>query len=213
MIRVILVEDENLVRLGLKELLSLDPNIQVVADASDGQQALDVVELTEADVILMDVRLPYLSGVEVIRQLRQRGSSIPAVLITTFDDEDTFFHALQAGANGFIRKDTSLVELTAALGAAVRGERVLRPAITQSMRTALEMLRPSFESLDLPDPLTKKELEVLALMAAGLSNKEIAASLEVTEATIKTHASTIFSKMGVRDRVRAVLKGLERGYV
>jgi DNA-binding NarL/FixJ family response regulator len=149
----------------------------------------------------------------VLKEVRQRGLTTPVVLVTTFDDDDMFFRAIQNGANGFIRKDSTLDDLTSCIDKVIAGERVFRPSVTRSARTALEAFQPRFESMELPEPLTKKESEVLALMTAGLSNKEIAESMGVTEATIKTHASTIFAKLGVRDRVRAVLKGLEIGYV
>ena len=211
--KIVLVEDETLVRLGLCELLKLNANIDIVAQAEEGFGAVETIMNTESDVVLMDVRLPGQSGVDVLKAVRQRGLTTPIVLVTTFDDDDTFFRAIQNGANGFIRKDSSLLELTSCLDKVIAGERVFRPSVTRGARSALDAFQPKFESMDLPEPLTKKESEVLALMTAGLSNKEIAESMGVTEATIKTHASTIFSKLGVRDRVRAVLKGLEIGYV
>jgi DNA-binding NarL/FixJ family response regulator len=211
--KIVLVEDETLVRLGLCELLKLNASIDIVAQAEEGFGAVETIMNTESDVVLMDVRLPGQSGVDVLKDVRQRGLTTPVVLVTTFDDDDTFFRAIQNGANGFIRKDSTLIELTSCLDKVIAGERVFRPSVTRGARSALEAFQPKFESMELPEPLTKKESEVLALMTAGLSNKEIAESMGVTEATIKTHASTIFSKLGVRDRVRAVLKGLEIGYV
>jgi DNA-binding NarL/FixJ family response regulator len=211
--KIILVEDETLVRLGLCELLKLNANIDIVAQAEEGFGAVETIMNTESDVVLMDVRLPGQSGVDVLKDVRQRGLTTPVVLVTTFDDDDIFFRAIQNGANGFIRKDSTLAELTSCLDKVIAGERVFRPSVTRGARSALEAFQPRFESMELPEPLTKKESEVLAWMTAGLSNKEIAESMGVTEATIKTHASTIFAKLGVRDRVRAVLKGLEIGYV
>lgn len=211
--KTILVEDETLVRLGLCELLKLNASIDIVAQAEEGFGAVETIMNTESDVVLMDVRLPGQSGVDVLKDVRQRGMTTPIVLVTTFDDDDTFFRAIQNGANGFIRKDSTLVELTSCLDKVIGGERVFRPSVTRGARRGLEAFQPKFESMELPEPLTKKESEVLALMTAGLSNKEIAEGMGVTEATIKTHASTIFSKLGVRDRVRAVLKGLDIGYV
>jgi DNA-binding NarL/FixJ family response regulator len=211
--RIVLVEDETLVRLGLCELLKLNESFDIVAQAEEGFGAVETIMTTESDVVLMDVRLPGQSGVDVLKEVRQRGLTTPIVLVTTFDDDDMFFRAIQSGANGFIRKDSTLAELTSCIAKVIGGERVFRPSVTRSARTGLEAFQPKFESMDLPEPLTKKELEVLSLMTAGLSNKEIAESLGVAEATIKTHASTIFAKLGVRDRVRAVLKGLEIGYI
>lgn len=211
--RIVLVEDETLVRLGLCELLRLNASFEIVGLAEEGFGAVETIMSTESDVVLMDVRLPGQSGVDVLRDVRQRGLTTPVILVTTFDDDDMFFRAIQTGANGFIRKDSTLAELTSCIEKVINGERVFRPSVTRSARTGLEAFQPRFESMELPEPLTKKELEVLSLMTAGLSNKEIAESLGVTEATIKTHASTIFSKLGVRDRVRAVLKGLEIGCI
>lgn len=211
--KILLIEDETLVRLGLCELLRLNANYEIVGQAEDGVRAVDLLMSVPSDVVLMDVRLPGQSGVDVLKTVRDRGLATPIILVTTFDDDEVFFRAIQAGANGFIRKDSSLAELTSCIDKVISGERVFRPSVTRTARSGLEALQPKFESLDLPEPLTKKEAEVLSLMTAGMSNKEIAESLGVTEATIKTHASTIFAKLGVRDRVRAVLKGLEIGYI
>jgi DNA-binding NarL/FixJ family response regulator len=184
-----------------------------VGQAEDGVHAVDLLMSIPSDVVLMDVRLPGQSGVDVLKAVRGRGLATPIILVTTFDDDEMFFRAIQRGANGFLRKDSSLAELTSCIDKVISGERVFRPSVTRAARSGLEALQPKFESLDLPEPLTKKEAEVLSLMTAGLSNKEIAELLGVTEATVKTHASTIFAKLGVRDRVRAVLKGLEIGYI
>lgn len=211
--KIILVEDETLVRLGLCELLKLKETYEIVGQAEDGSGAVQLILQAPADVVLMDVRLPGLSGVDVLKEVRDRGSATPIILVTTFDDDEMFFRAIQAGANGFIRKDSTLAELTACIDKVIAGERVFRPSVTHGTRMAIEAFQPRFESSELPEPLTKKEAEVLALMTAGLSNKEIAESMGVAEATIKTHASAIFSKLGVRDRVRAVLKGLEIGCI
>jgi DNA-binding NarL/FixJ family response regulator len=211
--KIVLVEDETLVRLGLCELLRLDPDYEIVAQAEDGLEAVEIIMRAGADVVLMDVRLPGKSGVDVLKEIRRQGATIPVILVTTFDDDEMFYRAIQAGANAFIRKDSTLAELTSCIDKVMSGERIFRPSVTRRARVGLEAFQPKFESLDLPEPLTKKETEVLALMTAGLSNKEIAESMGVAEATIKTHASAIFAKLGVRDRVRAVLKGLEIGSV
>lgn len=211
--KIVLVEDETLVRLGLCELLNLNRSFEIVAQADDGVGAIETIMQTESDVVLMDVRLPGLSGVDVLKEVRQRGLATPVILITTFDDDDMFFRAIQNGANGFIRKDSTLADLTSCIEKVIAGERVFRPSVTQTARNGLETFQPKFESMELPEPLTKKELEVLALMTAGLSNKEIAESQGVSEATIKTQVSAVFAKLGVRDRVRAVLKGLEIGCI
>lgn len=212
-IRVVLVEDEGLVRLGLRQLLSFDPEVEVVADAADGKQGLECVERERPDLVLSDVRLPGMSGVEMLQEMRRRELETPVILITTFDDEQAFLQAMQAGASAFLRKDIALEDLRAAMRAALAGERVFRPVVTVAAQRRLQEMKTKFEAAEMPDPLTPRELEVLRLMAAGLSNKEIGEALHAGEATVKTHASSILSKFGVRDRTRAVLKGLERGYI
>ncbi|MBC7928092.1 MAG: response regulator transcription factor [Bryobacteraceae bacterium] len=213
MIRLFLVEDEALVRLGLRQLLSFDPRIEVIGDCANGAEAVDRIEREKPDVVLMDVRLPGLSGVEALKALRARGVLTPVILITTFDEEQAFLKAMHAGVSAFLRKDIAFEDLIAAIEAALRGERTFRPAITQVAQKRLFEMKSKFEAAELPDPLTPREVEVLRLMAAGLSNKEIAEALTAGEATIKTHASSILSKLGVRDRTRAVLKGLELGFI
>ncbi len=213
MIRLLLVEDEALIRLGLRQLLSFDPRIEIVADAHDGPAALAALETAQPDIVLMDVRMPGLSGVEVLKEMRARGILTPVILITTFDDETAFLQAMHAGASAFLRKDITLDELKSVIDLTLQGERVYRPAVTEAATRRLFELKSHFAAATLPDPLTKRELEVLRLMAAGLSNKEIATAIHAGEATIKTHVSSILSKLGVRDRTRAVLKGLELGHI
>ncbi len=213
MIRLVLVEDERLVREGLRELLSLRPEFEVAGEAASGPEALAVIRATRPDVILLDVRLPGHSGPEVLELLAAEGLAIPAILLSTFDDGEAMVRGLRAGARGYLRKDVSLDQLAHTIQAVLRGETILRPAITEGSLARLRMISPAFESAALPDPLTPRETQVLRLMAAGLSNREIAGILRNTEGTIKAHASSILSKLGVRDRTRAVLKGLELGYI
>ncbi len=213
MTRLVLVEDEALVRLGLSQLLSFKPGYQVVATAASADEGLQMIAQHQPDLVLSDVRLPGKTGIEMLKTLRASGNAVPVILITTFDDEEAFLLAMRSSASAFLRKDTSLEDLTTAIDAALKGERVFRPAITGVALERLSGMKTDFPSADLPDPLTKREIEVLRLMAAGLSNKEIADALGAGEATIKTHASSVMSKLGVRDRTRAVLKGLELGYV
>jgi DNA-binding NarL/FixJ family response regulator len=213
MIRLVLVEDETLVRLGLLQLLGFDERIQVVGNAADGNDGLQLIEQEKPDVVLSDVRLPGRSGVQMLKAMREKGITTPVILITTFDDEAAFLQAMHAGASAFLRKDISVEDLRAAIDAALKGDRIFRPAITQVAQKRLFEMKSAFPAAELPDPLTPREIEVLRLMAAGLSNKEIAESIFAGEATVKTHASSILSKLGVRDRTRAVLKGLELGYI
>ena len=214
MIRLLLVDDETLVRAGIRELLGLRAEVEVVGEAADGEQALERIEALHPDVVLLDVRMPRLSGLEVLERLQQSGKTPPAILVlTTFDDDPTLLRALRLGARGVLRKDMSLEDLVSSIQAAASGQTVVRPAITERVLGHLRQHGPAFESSVLPEPLTARELEVLRLMATGLSNREISELIGTSEGTVKTHASSILSKLGVRDRTRAVLKALELGYV
>ena len=213
MIRLLLVEDETLFRLGLSRLLSLTGEFLIVGEAGDGEQAIALIAALKPDVVIMDIQMPHMSGIAALQKLRQSGDITPVILITTFDDEESFLLGMRAGASAFLRKDIALEDLTSAIHSAEKGERTLRPLITEKTLQRLEQIKPVFDSLDLPDPISKREIEVLRLMAAGLSNKEIADALGTGDATIKTHVSNILSKLGVRDRTRAVLRSLELGYI
>ncbi len=213
MTRIGIVEDELLFRLGLKELLSLQPEYEVAGEAANGAEARRMVAEVKPGLLLLDLRLPGESGVDIVRALRAAGNSVPILLISTFDDDETFFEGLRHGANGFLRKDVSLSELKNAIATVLRGERYLKPAVTETARQHLDRARLAFESSPHPDPLTPRELEVLRLMAGGLSNREIAEAFGTSEATVKSQVSSIISKLGVRDRIRAVLRALEKGYL
>lgn len=213
MIGIGIVEDELLFRLGMKELLSLQPEYEVVGEASDGAEARRMVAEAKPDLLLLDLRLPGESGVDIARALRAAGHYLPILLISTFDDDAAFFEGLRHGANGFLRKDVSLSELKTAIATVMRGDRYLKPAVTETARLHLDRARMAFESTTEPDPLTPREVEVLRLMAGGLSNREIAEAFGTSEATVKSQVSSIISKLGVRDRIRAVLRALEKGYL
>lgn len=213
MMRLLIAEDETLFRLGLTRLLGLSGEFSVAGEASNGAEALALINALKPDVVIMDIQMPRMSGIAALQQLRQSGDTTPVILITTFDDEEAFLLGMRAGASAFLRKDIPLEDLTAAIHAASRGERTLRPSVTEKTLHHLDQIKPVFDSLHLPDPISKREIEVLRLMAAGLSNKEIADALGTGDATIKTHVSSILSKLGVRDRTRAVLRSLELGYI
>ena len=213
MIRVVLVEDEMLVRRGIRGLLSLGQETDVIAEASDGEEAISIIREHRPDVVLLDVRMPKRSGIDVLEALRETGSLPPTILLTTFDDDEALLKGIRAGAKGFLLKDVSVEKLTEAIRLVAAGETILRPAVTESALRRLEETRKEFESLESPDPLTKRELEVLRLMAGGYSNREIGDALGASEGTVKNHISSILSKLGVRDRIRAVLKGLESGRI
>lgn len=213
MIRVLLVDDQTLMRKGLRGLLDLTEDIRVVAEASDGEEALQILGDAAPDVILLDVRMPKLSGVDLLKRLRQEGRLPPTILLTTFDDDAALLEGIRAGARGFLLKDVSFERLTEAIRRVAAGETLIRPAVTERVLRGLENLRPEFESLDPPDALSRRETEILRLMAGGYNNREIAEALHTTEGTVKNHVSNILSKLGVRDRTRAVLKALEMGYI
>ena len=209
MIRVCLVDDQTLVREGVKSLLDLADNIEIVGEASDGRQAVEMIPELRPDVVLMDMRMPIMSGLEALQALALKGQLPPTIILTTFDDDQLVLAGLKAGAKGYLLKDVSLEQLVGAIQAVAAGGSLVQPAVTQRLLSGLEHMRNEFVSLDRPDPLTDRETEILRLMASGFSNKEIANSLGVAEGTIKNHVSNILSKLGVRDRTRAVLKAFE----
>ena len=213
MIRVVLVDDQTLVRQGIRSLLELAGDVVVVAEAADGEDGLTVIARERPDVVLLDVRMPRKGGVEVLRELQAANALPPTILLTTFDDDEALFEAVKAGARGYLLKDVSLEQLTGAIRAVAAGGSVIRPAVTERVLRGLEHVPRDFDALSPPDPLTKRELEILRLMAGGYSNREIADAIGTAEGTVKNHASSILSKLGVRDRTRAVLKALELGYI
>lgn len=208
-IRVFLVDDQTLVRQGIRSLLELADGIAVIAEASDGRQAVEQIPQQQPDVVLMDMRMPVMSGLEALQALGAAGTLPPTIILTTFDDDALVLAGIKAGAKGYLLKDVSLEQLVGAIQTVARGGSLMQPAVTQRLLSGLEQMRNEFVSLERPDPLTERETEILRLMASGFSNKEIANSLHVAEGTIKNHVSNILSKLGVRDRTRAVLKAFE----
>lgn len=209
MIRVCLVDDQTLVRQGIRSLLDLTDNIRIVAEAVDGRQAVEMIPEVKPDVVLMDMRMPAMSGLEALQALSKRGDLPPTIILTTFDDDQLVLAGIRAGARGYLLKDVSLEQLVDAIETVAGGGSLVQPVVTQRLLSGLEHMQNEFTSLDRPDPLTDRETEILRLMAGGFSNKEIANSLGVAEGTVKNHVSNILSKLGVRDRTRAVLKAFE----
>jgi DNA-binding NarL/FixJ family response regulator len=209
MIRVVLVDDQTLVRQGIRSLLELSDNIRVIAEAADGKQAVELIPRIAPDVVLMDMRMPVMSGLEALQYMAEQGTLRPTIILTTFDDDQLVLAGLKAGARGYLLKDVSLDQLVDAIQTVAGGGSLVQPAVTQRLLSGLEGMHNDFTSLDRPDPLTERETEILRLMAGGYSNKEIANSLGVAEGTVKNHVSNILSKLGVRDRTRAVLKAFE----
>ena len=213
MIRVCLVDDQTLVRQGIRSLLELVDDIEVVAEASDGVEGLQRITDCEPDVVLLDIRMPRKTGLDVLARLRETGEFPPTIILTTFDDQEVVIEGIRLGARGYLLKDVSLDQLVSAIRTVAGGGSLIQPAITERLVKNLDQIANDFPSLQPADPLTPREVEVLRMMTGGHSNREIAEAFHVAEGTIKNHVSNILSKMGVRDRTRAVLKALEQGYV
>jgi DNA-binding NarL/FixJ family response regulator len=209
MIRVCLVDDQTLVRQGVRSLLELSTDIEVIGEAVDGTHAIETIPKLKPDVVLLDMRMPGQSGLDVLTALKARNELPPTIILTTFDDDQLVLAGLKAGAKGYLLKDVSLEQLVNAVKTVADGGSLVQPAVTERLLKGLERMHNEFSSLDEPDPLTDRETEILRLMAGGYSNKEIANSLGVAEGTVKNHVSNILSKLGVRDRTRAVLKAFE----
>ncbi|KFN45579.1 hypothetical protein N790_09755 [Arenimonas malthae CC-JY-1] len=203
-IRIALADDQALVRSGLTALLAGFPQLQLVAQADDGQALLDALALAPADVILSDIRMPGLDGFGLVRALRARGDATPVVLLTTFDDEDLPLRAAEAGAQGFLLKDASPEDLVEAIERVANGETLLSPVPTDPVR-ARYAYRDQAEPTD---TFTEREVAILRLLAGGYSNKEIARAVFLSEGTVKNYVSDILDKLGTRDRTRAVLKAI-----
>ena len=208
-IRICLVDDQTLVRQGIRSLLALAEGMEVIAEAGDGRQAVELIPQVKPDVVLMDMRMPAMSGLEALQALARMNALPPTIILTTFDDDQLVLAGIRAGARGYLLKDVSLDQLVNAIQTVATGGSLVQPAVTQRLLSGLEGLNNEFSSLEQPDPLTERETEILRLMAGGFSNKEIANSLGVAEGTVKNHVSNILSKLGVRDRTRAVLKAFE----
>ena len=210
-IRVALIDDQTLVRQGIRGLLTLSDKVEVVAEADDGDGAVELVEQHQPDVVLMDMRMPRMSGAEATEALISAGLDTPVIILTTFDDHEQVLEGIRAGAKGYLLKDVSLENLIQAIESVAAGETMIQPAITEALLKGLSRQDPAFESSTMPEPLTPRETEVIRLMAGGYSNREIAKALSKSEGTIKNHVSNILAKLGVRDRTRAVLKAIELG--
>lgn len=209
-LRVLLADDETLVRQGIRRLLELDPRIEIAAEAADGEEALRRIRETDPDVVLLDVRMPKLDGLGVLRALQTRPAAPPCLVLTTFDDRALVLEAIREGARGFLRKDVSLAQLVEAIETLAAGGSFLQPALSESLRKGIETKPPlSGSPPAMIEPLTPRENEVLRLMAAAYTNREIAEALGSAEGTIKIHVSNILSKLGARDRTHAVLRSLE----
>ena len=212
MIRVLLADDQQLVRAGLRTILEAEEDIEVCGEVADGLLAVSAAEQQHPDVVLMDIRMPNLDGLEATRRIAARGDIPRIVILTTFDVDEYVFEALRGGASGFLLKDTTADELVRAVRLAVAGDALLAPSVTRRLieRFANRATAPSTQSLE---TLTGRELEVLLLVARGLSNTEVAERLFLGENTVKTHVAHVLDKLDLRDRVQAVVLAYESGLV
>ena len=215
-LRIALVDDQEMYRLGFRMLLETQEEVEVVGEADDGRSALDLLARVKADVVLMDVRMPGMNGIEATERIAQECPGTRVLILTTFDLDEYAFAGLRAGASGFLLKDTRPAELAEAIRTVASGEAVVSPRITQRM---LEMFASSLPNSGAPaqasdpriDSLTPREKEILVLMSQGMSNAEIAEHLVVSATTVKTHVGNVLAKLDVRDRVQAVVVAYETG--
>jgi DNA-binding NarL/FixJ family response regulator len=207
-IRVVLADDQRVVREGLQMLLGLLPGIEVVGAAADGEEAVRLAVARAADVVLMDLRMPRMDGIEATRRLAEARPAARVIALTTYADEPTVLGALRAGARGYLTKDAGAEEISRAIAAVARGEAALDRAVQHHVIGAVAQAETA---APLPDGLTPREAEVLALIAEGLSNGEIADRLVVSPATVKSHVNRVFSKIGARDRAQAVAYAYRSG--
>jgi DNA-binding NarL/FixJ family response regulator len=213
-VRVLLVDDQALVRAGFRMILDAESDVEVLGEASDGLEAVEFVRLHTTDVVLMDVRMPNLDGIEATRRILQLGGDAKVLMLTTFDLDEYVYEALRAGASGFLLKDVPPEQLVGAIHVVAQGEALLSPSVT---RRVIEEFTKRPPMQDGPPPelaeLTAREVEVLQLIARGLSNAEIAKELFVSETTVKTHVARVLMKCDLRDRVQAVVLAYESGLI
>lgn len=213
MIRVLIVDDQTLVRQGVRGLLELVPDIEVVGEASDGQEAVERVPEIKPDVLLLDIRMPRLDGIAVLEALGKADVLPPTLVLTTFDDGDAAIAAIKAGAKGLMLKDVSLDDLAQAIRDLAVNKTAFQPAMTESLMAAIRRGPSASSESYVAEALTAREREVLHLICGGYSNKEIADLLALAEGTVKNHVSNLLLKLDARDRTRAALKALQEGHL
>jgi DNA-binding NarL/FixJ family response regulator len=210
-VRVLIVDDDDLMRAGLKSVLASDDSVQVVGEAGDGREAVSSTRSSKPDVVLMDVRMPDLDGIAATRELLEAAPDVRVVILTTFEEDDYIFGALNAGASGFLLKRTRPEELIAAIHTVADGDSLLSPSVTRRVIDRMARQPAPRASSARLQALTPREREVLELVARGLSNNEIAEAFVIEESTVKTHVKRILGKLGLRDRVQAVIFAYESG--
>ncbi len=213
LVRVCLVDDQRLIRDGLRLLLELEEGLEVVGEADNGAAAIDLYAALQPDVVLMDIRMPVMDGVEATRRLLERWQQAKVIILTTFDDDAYIFEALRAGAMGYLLKDISGPELAAAVREVARGGALIQPSVARKVLAEFSRLAPEAARARpaIAEPLTAREQEILAGIVRGLTNKEIAHRLNLTEGTVKNYVSVIFQKLGVQDRTQAALRARDLG--
>ena len=214
-IRVLLVDDQKLMREGLCVLLELEPDLEVAGEAEDGQAALETYATLQPDVVLMDIRMPGMDGVEATWRLRERWPQARIIILTTFDDDEYVFEGLRAGALGYLLKDVSCQELAEAVRTVAAGGALIEPSVARKVLAEFARLAPPARPPEegLPEPLSERERDVLRLLASGLSNREIAKRLSLAEGTVKNYVTSILQKLGVRDRTQAAVRARELGMI
>lgn len=209
-IRLLLVDDQRLMRDGLRTLLELEPDLQVAGEAENGEAALELYPQLSPDVVLMDIRMPVMDGVEATRRLRETWPEARVIILTTFDDDEYVFEGLRAGALGYLLKDVSSGELADAIRTVAAGGSMIEPSVARKVLAEFARLAAP-PPPKLIDPLSEREREILRLVSQGLTNKEIAAKLYLAEGTVKNYLTSILQKIGVRDRTQAALRAREMG--
>jgi DNA-binding NarL/FixJ family response regulator len=214
-IRVLLCDDQSLVRSGFRMIIEARPGLEVAGEAEDGLQAIQLARDTDPNVILMDVRMPNLDGIEATRQIVAGGSRARILVLTTYDADEYVYAAIQAGASGFLLKDAQPAQLVEAIRVIAAGDALLAPSVTRRLLAQFARALPAGQATTPPalSELTARETEVLRLLAAGLSNAELGQRLFVSEATVKSHVSSLLRKLGLRDRVQAVILAYEAGLI
>lgn len=212
-IRLLLVDDQRLMREGLRTLLELEPGLQVAGEAGNGQEAIDAYAHFLPDVVLMDVRMPVMDGVEATRRLRQRWPAARVIILTTFDDDEYVFDGLRAGALGYLLKDVSIHELADAIHTVMAGGVLIEPSVARKVVAEFARMAVTTpqDGQSLGEPLSERELEILRLLAQGLTNREIAQRLYLAEGTVKNYVTNILGKIDARDRTQAALRARELG--
>lgn len=212
-IKLLLVDDQRLMREGLRTLLELEDDFEIVGEAGDGQAGLEAYAQLQPDVVLMDIRMPVLNGVEATRRLLEKHSSARVIILTTFDDDANVFEGLRAGALGYLLKDVSGADLAAAVRTVAGGGALIEPSVARRVFAEFARLAPNAKPAQLDEPLSERELDVLKLLAEGLSNKEIGHKLSLAEGTVKNYVTNLLGKIGARDRTQAALRAKELGLI